>query len=93
MRRINGYPALMRPKTKAIILNTPKNPTGAVLKKDFLSKVIKVASSRSIFVFSDEVFNPLVFNSPKPPSPVTLGYEHSVATGSLSKAFAIPGIR
>lgn len=78
---------------KLIGSSTPNNPTGAVLKEDFLSNVIKVASSRGIVVFSDEVFNPLVFTSPKPPSLVTLGYEHSVATGSLSKAFAIPGIR
>ncbi|KAI8713598.1 Aminotran-1-2 domain-containing protein [Fusarium sp. LHS14.1] len=94
---IDELETLIRPNTKAIILNTPNNPTGAVLKEDFLSNVIKVASSRGIFVFSDEVFNPLVFTSPKPPSLVTLGYEHSVATGSLSKAFAkafaIPGIR
>ncbi|RMJ19949.1 hypothetical protein CDV36_000358 [Fusarium kuroshium] len=90
---IDELESLIRPNTKAIILNTPNNPTGAILKEDLLSKVIKVASSRGIFVFSDEVFNPLVFTSPKPPSLVTLGYERSVATGSLSKAFAIPGIR
>ncbi|KAJ3548853.1 hypothetical protein NM208_g797 [Fusarium decemcellulare] len=90
---IDELETMIKPNTKAIILNTPNNPTGAVLKKDFLVKVIDVASSHSIFVFSDEVFNPLVFTSPKPPSLVTLGYDNSVASGSLSKAFAIPGIR
>lgn len=44
-------------------------------------------------VFSDEVFSPLYFTTPKPPSIVALGYTNTVATGSLSKAFALPGIR
>lgn len=44
-------------------------------------------------IFCDEVFSPLYFTESKPPSLVSLGYPNSVITGSLSKAFAIPGVR
>ncbi|KAF4937266.1 Aspartate aminotransferase [Colletotrichum fructicola] len=84
---------LIRPNTKAIILNSPNNPTVTVLEESFLREVVRIACENSIVVFSDEVFNPLVFTSPKPPSIVNLGYTNTIASGSLSKAFSIPGIR
>lgn len=64
-----------------------------MLPKEFLLKVIEVASKSNILIFCDEVFSPLYFTEPRPPSFVSLGYPNSVVTGSLSKAFAIPGVR
>ncbi|KAJ6445041.1 aspartate aminotransferase [Purpureocillium lavendulum] len=84
---------LVKPNTKAIILNNPNNPTGAVLSKDFLEKVITIARKSNTLVFTDEVFSPLFFTPDRPPSFVTMGYERSVVTSSLSKSFAIPGAR
>lgn len=100
MREENGWipsidelTAMVKPNTKAIILNNPNNPTGAVLPVEFLLKVTEIARRHNILVFSDEVFSPLYFTELTPPSIVSIGYANSVATGSLSKAFAIPGIR
>lgn len=73
--------------------SNPNNPTGAVLPIELLLKVAEIARRYNILVFSDEVFSPLYFTELHPPSFVSLGYANSVATGSLSKAFAIPGIR
>ncbi|KAJ0341029.1 hypothetical protein COL922a_002723 [Colletotrichum nupharicola] len=82
--------ALIRPNTKAIILQSFSR---IVLEESFLRDVVRIACENSIVVFSDEVFNPPVFTSPKPPSIVNLGYTNTIASGSLSKAFSIPGIR
>lgn len=73
--------------------SNPNNPTGAVLPIEFLLKIAETARRYNILVFSDEVFSPMYFTDPTPPSFVSIGYANSVATGSLSKAFAIPGIR
>ncbi|KAF4921494.1 Aspartate aminotransferase [Colletotrichum viniferum] len=91
--RIEELEQMIKPNTKAIILNNPNNPTGAVLNKETLLRVIEIAKKADITVFSDEVFSPLFFTDAKPPSIVSLGYANTVATGSLSKAFALPGIR
>ncbi|KND92276.1 Tyrosine aminotransferase [Tolypocladium ophioglossoides CBS 100239] len=93
MPSIDELVTMIKPNTKAIILNNPSNPTGAVLPKELLLQVADVASKSNITILCDEVFNPLFFTEPKPPSFVTLGYTNSVVTGSLSKAFAIPGVR
>ncbi|POR35833.1 Tyrosine aminotransferase [Tolypocladium paradoxum] len=93
MPSLDELAAMIKPNTKAIILNNPSNPTGAVLPKDFLLQVADIADIARITILCDEVFSPLFFTEPKPPSFVTLGHPHSVVTGSLSKAFAIPGVR
>ncbi|MFC2152093.1 pyridoxal phosphate-dependent aminotransferase [Bacteroidota bacterium] len=49
-------------KTKAIIINTPQNPAGAVLKKDELEKLFILAKRNNSFIISDEVYEKLVFN-------------------------------
>ncbi|KAK3996626.1 aspartate aminotransferase [Cladorrhinum sp. PSN332] len=89
---------LIRPNTKAIIINNPNNPTGAAVPTFTLLSLISFASSRSITLYSDEVFSPL-FHSQDPPSPavplVSLPSTNTtlISTGSLSKSFSLPGIR
>uniref|UniRef100_A0A8H7NLB6 Aminotransferase class I/classII large domain-containing protein n=1 Tax=Bionectria ochroleuca TaxID=29856 RepID=A0A8H7NLB6_BIOOC len=91
--KIEELSSLIKPNTKAIILNNPNNPTGAVLGKDFLEQVINIARKSDLVVFCDEVFSPMFFDDPKPPSLVSLDYKKAVVTGSMSKAFSLPGIR
>lgn len=61
-------------RTKAIIINSPSNPTGAVLGKEALEEIAKVAISKKIFVISDEIYEKLIYD----------GEEH-VSIGSLNK--------
>jgi aspartate/methionine/tyrosine aminotransferase len=59
-----------------------------------LGKVIDVARDANVTVFSDEVFSPLFHAPTAPPPPVvSLPYANSISTGSLSKSYALPGIR
>ncbi|KAH7127013.1 pyridoxal phosphate-dependent transferase [Dendryphion nanum] len=89
---------LIKPNTKLIVVNNPNNPTGAVLKKQFLQQVIDIASEHSITILGDEVYRPLFhsispLDSGFPPSLVSMGYDKVVVTGSMSKAYAMAGIR
>ena len=52
--------AVMTPKTKAIVLNTPNNPTGAVLNRESLQVVKEAVLGKPIFVVCDNVYNALV---------------------------------
>lgn len=76
--------------------SNPNNPTGALLSNAQLEQIIAIATQHNIHVFADEVFSPLFFaaDASSHPSPlVSLGYPKSVSTGSLSKAYGLPGLR
>ncbi|GAB1310570.1 Capreomycidine synthase [Madurella fahalii] len=89
--------SLVRPNTKMMIINNPNNPTGSTTPKTVLEGIVAFARQRGIIVFSDEVYSPLYHSVPDgqeaPPSILALGYDKTVATGSMSKAFALAGIR
>jgi aspartate/methionine/tyrosine aminotransferase len=90
--------SLVKDNTKMIILNNPQNPTGAVLPKSLLLKIIALAESKNITILSDEVYRPLFhgitpMDTDFPPSILSLGYTNTIATGSLSKAYSLAGIR
>lgn len=81
-----------------IVNSNPNNPTGAVLKKSLLDRIVTLAAEHNITVLSDEVYRPLFhgigpMDSEFPPSVINLGYENTIVTGSLSKAYSLAGIR
>ncbi|RLL98068.1 hypothetical protein CFD26_104642 [Aspergillus turcosus] len=89
---------LIQPNTKMIVLNTPQNPTGAIIAKSTLGKIVDLARRHSIIIFSDEIYRALFHSisptdSEYPPSLLSFGYEKSVVTCSLSKTFSLAGIR
>ncbi|KAM0720698.1 hypothetical protein Q7P37_004835 [Cladosporium fusiforme] len=86
---------MIKPNTKLIMLNNPTNPTGFVLGRERLQQVIELAKPQGIMIMCDEVFRFLHHDEkvPVPPSLLELGYENSLVTSSLSKAFALPGLR
>ncbi|KAL5360987.1 hypothetical protein BJX96DRAFT_165575 [Aspergillus floccosus] len=95
---VNELKELIRPNTKLIILNNPQNPTGAIIPQATLEEIVDIARESSITILSDEVYRPLFHSiSPMdpefPPSLLSLGYEHTIATGSMSKAYSLAGIR
>jgi aspartate/methionine/tyrosine aminotransferase len=78
--------------------SNPNNPTGAVLTRHMLTKIIELAESKNIMIMSDEVYRPIFHSiSPMstdfPPSILSMGYANTIATGSLSKAYSLAGIR
>lgn len=92
---IDDLKALIRPNTRLIMLNNPTNPTRFVLSREQLEQIIELAKPQHTMIMCDEVFRYLHHDAtvPVPPSLLELGYEHSVVTSSLSKAFALPGLR
>ncbi|KAI0446502.1 PLP-dependent transferase [Xylaria telfairii] len=87
---------LIKKNTKMIIINNPNNPTGATTPRAVLAKIIEVARKHDIILFSDEVYRPLfhgLAESDIPPSALSMGYQKVVATSSMSKAWALAGIR
>jgi aspartate aminotransferase len=86
--------AAITPKTKAIILNTPSNPSGAVVSPEDLEAIVRLAHKNDIFVLLDECYVYLNFTG----KIVSGGSfkdckEHVVVLGSLSKTYAMTGWR
>ncbi len=81
------------PKTKAIVVNFPHNPTGALISSDRLAKIVEIARQRDIFIFSDEVYRFLEYDAKDRLPSVSDIYEKSVSLGVMSKAFGLAGLR
>lgn len=83
-------------KTKAIILNSPSNPTGAAYSQAELDAIIDWAVAKGLFVVSDEIYDRLVYEPAKPASAAKWWKSHpeSVAVvNGLAKTFAMTGWR
>ncbi len=86
--------AAITPRTKAIFLATPCNPTGVVMPLADLERIARIARRHDLWVLSDEVYADLTFEREH----VSVGSlegmaERTVTLGSLSKSHAMPGWR
>ncbi len=82
------------PRTRAIILNSPNNPSGAVMSPDDAREILELAHRRGIYVISDECYVYLNYaGEPFSLGSVTGAKEHLVVIGSLSKSYAMTGWR
>jgi aspartate aminotransferase len=85
---------LITPRTKVVILNSPSNPSGAVMSPADLNAVVKLAAQRGIWVLSDECYVYLNYTSQQFSVGSLNEYrEHMVILGSLSKTYAMTGWR
>src|SRR5207248_1586188 len=86
--------AAITPKTKAIILNTPSNPSGAVVAPEDLEAIVRLAHKNGIYVLLDECYVYLNFTGEVVSGgSFTDCKEHIVVLGSLSKTYAMTGWR
>ena len=86
--------AAITPKTKAIILNTPSNPSGAVMAPEDLEAIVRLAHKHGIYVLLDECYVYLTFTGEVVSGgSFTDCKEHIVVLGSLSKTYAMTGWR
>ncbi len=84
------------PKTKAIILCNPSNPTGAVFSKTELEQIVEVCLSNNLIIISDEIYEKLIYASTKFTSIASLGkntIENSIIINGVSKAYSMTGWR
>lgn len=87
--------AALRPNTRGIYLNTPNNPTGAVLTREQLAALAEVAIERDLWVVSDEAYEHLLFDGTRHVSIASLPgmAERTLSVYTLSKSYAMTGWR
>lgn len=82
------------PRTKAIILNSPNNPSGAVMEPKDVESIVRLAHSRGIYVIADECYVYLDYTGNRfSAASIKEVKEHLVIVGSLSKTYAMTGWR
>ena len=78
-------------KTKAIILNSPSNPTGAVMQKEDIKGIAEIAEDHNIYLISDEVYEHIIYEG-KHYSPGRYT-ENAITINAFSKTYAMTGFR
>ena len=91
---IDALKKAITPKTKAIILNSPTNPTGGIAGVEKLREIAKLCVENDLYVFSDEVYQSLVYGE-KPMSIATFPgmQDRTIIINSFSKKYAMCGWR
>lgn len=87
--------AVVTPKTKAIIINSPNNPTGAVFDKETLIKIGNFAKKYDLYIISDEIYEKIIYGA-EHYSIAALHpdfYERTITINGLSKAYSMTGWR
>ncbi len=87
--------AHITPKTKALVLPYPNNPTGAVMRKDDLEKIARVLKGTDILVITDEIYSELTYGDAPHCSIASLDgmRERTILINGFSKAFSMTGWR
>ncbi len=87
--------AALLPETRGIYVNTPNNPTGAVLSREALAAIASVAIERDLWVVSDEAYEHLLFDGFRHVSVASLPgmAERTVSVFTFSKSYAMTGWR
>jgi len=92
------FEKLLNPKTNAVLINTPNNPTGVVYSKDTIQKLADILTRKQqeygheIFIISDEPYREIVFSGVDAPV-VSEYYDNTLVCYSFSKSLSLPGER
>ncbi len=87
--------ARITPKTRAIYLNSPHNPTGGVLTREDVESIAAIAARSGIWIISDEAYEDVLFDGAEHVSPASLPgmYERTISLYTFSKTYAMTGLR
>ena len=99
LKQENGYlvdldelRALVTPDTKMICINNPNNPTGALMGRELLEEIVRIARSVDAYLLCDEVYRHLTQEDVWSESVADL-YEKGISVSSMSKVFSLAGLR
>ncbi len=84
--------------TKAIIINSPNNPSGAVYPENFIAEIVKFCENKGIYLIMDDIYQKLVYNNVKVANPFDFVSDFSensklIIINGISKAYAMTGFR
>jgi aspartate aminotransferase len=94
--RAEALRSQITPRTKALILNSPCNPTGSAYEKKHLEEIAQVVLEKDLLVISDEIYERIVYNGFKHSCFASLGREvkdRTVVVNGVSKTFSMTGWR
>jgi len=96
----NGYrleageiEAAITPRTQALFINTPHNPTGLVWDEKGIARILSIAERHGLWVISDEAYEHILFDGNRHVSAGSLGYDKVISIFSMSKSYAMAGLR
>lgn len=90
-----SFIAMLSPRTRAVIVNSPANPTGKIMAAEELARLIDVCASRGVLLIVDDCYRQICFID-EYPSPLKLrpdAAEHVAVVSSLSKSYSMTGWR
>lgn len=93
---INELRQIVSNKTKAILLNSPNNPTGSIYTKEELIEIAEFAKENNLIIISDEIYEKLIYGDEKHISIASLSedaYNRTIVINGLSKSYAMTGWR
>ncbi len=98
LAKASDIEARITSRTKAILLNSPNNPSGQVYPEDFIRRMVEICEARGVYLLMDDIYNRLVFDGLKAPSAFTfskkpLNESHVVSINGVSKTFSMTGYR
>ncbi len=92
----DGIERCLSPATRAVIVNSPSNPTGAVYSRGAVEAVMELAIKHGLLVITDEIYEKIVYGGAEVLCPAGLGndaWEHTLVVNGFSKAYAMTGWR
>ena len=93
---IESLNSALTSKTKAILLNSPNNPTGTIYTKEELVKIAEFAKENDLIIVSDEIYEKLIYDGNEHVSIASLSqdaYERTIVINGVSKTYAMTGWR
>lgn len=96
--RIQDFEAKVGPYTRAVIINSPNNPTGAMYPESFISAIVEFCEKRDLYLIMDDIYHRLIFDGRKPINCYRYAKDLSensklVVINGVSKQYAMTGFR
>ena len=92
---LETFKSLINRRTKAFILLSPDNPTGRIVRDDFVKGLVDLAADNDFWIINDATYRDIVYGDGKPPKLTSLprAHERVISVGSFSKEASAPGLR
>ncbi len=89
---IEQLAAMVKPNTKLITINSPNNPSGSMISREDMERIVEIARSVGAYVLNDEVYRGITEDGSYMLS-ITDLYEKGISVSSMSKVFSLAGLR